>query len=239
MLVADSWLVPATGERPEDDSHLLQVAQVQEARDLQDHAVQGWQGLGCRAGCAAAILWNHCYCCACQLAASRGGVLQLWWLSLVQRWPIAFCVPAERRSGTLSSSSSSVSRSLTLRPACQSPSRRGPATAQPVQRPLVWHRRCRCSLASSTALWLRPSVSAASARAVHSSTPESCRAVPCCSPETTAAVLPPTPTPLPDSYQVSGGTTGSRRASAARPSLSSTRRWALAPSGFCSCPDGS
>ena len=37
--------------------------------------------------------------------------------------------------------------------------------------------------------------------------------------------------------QVSGGTTGNRRASVARPSLSSTRRWACAPRALCTRPE--
>ena len=73
---------------------------------------------------------------------------------------------------------------------------------------------------------------------VQHAAPHQCRAVPC-------PPLPPR-SPLravccadaPASLsQVSGGTTGSRRASVARPSLSSTRRWACAPGALCTRPE--
>ena len=55
----------------------------------------------------------------------RGGVLQLLWCqSLVQRWPNALCVPAERSGWTLGSSSPAIARISLLR-ASQSPSRLG------------------------------------------------------------------------------------------------------------------
>ena len=100
---------------------------MQEARDLQDHAVQGRQGLDCRAGCAAAILWNQCCCHACQLAASRGGVLALVPVSGAALAE-SFRLPSERTGWTLGSSSPSIARSLppSSLPVSQQP---GPVTA--------------------------------------------------------------------------------------------------------------
>ena len=55
----------------------------------------------------------------------RGGrAPALWCQSLVQRWPNALCVPAERSGWTLGSSSPAIARISLLR-ASQSPSRLG------------------------------------------------------------------------------------------------------------------
>ena len=207
---------------------------MQEARDLQDHAVQGWQGLACRAGCAAAILSNQC-CCACQLASRAAG----GWLQL--------CVPA---SGAARAESCLVAGGTDGKGAWQQhpPPSTLPPSSRPVSQaasglarrsPCAAVRHCRCCPPGWRARRpCRRSRQSPRPQLVQHAAPHQCRAVPCPPlPEERSARCVLRRRPRASLSQVSGGTTGSRRASVARPSLSSTRRWACAPRALCTRPE--
>ena len=152
---------------------------------------------------------------------------------LVQRGRKAVSLPAGRTGRARGSSTPSI-HSPSFEPPSLS-SRLGPGTAQHLcsgealsRCPPGWRARRPCCRSRQSP---RPQL-------VQHAAPHQSRAVPC-------PPLPPR-SPLravccadaPASLsQVSGGTTGSRRASVARPSLSSTRRWACAPRALCTRPE--